>query len=107
MIRHLLRIVWNRRRTNLLISIEIFLSFLVVATVLILGLYLADNYRQPLGYSYQDVWSVRMSMNAPERNFRGRHLPFKHAGRPARQSPLWACCAIGGGHDERPHGRSS
>ena len=37
MIRHLLRIVWNRRRTNLLISIEIFLSFLVLATVLILG----------------------------------------------------------------------
>jgi len=65
MTRHLLRIVWNRRRTNLLISIEIFLSFLVLATILILGLYLADNCRQPLGYSYQDVWSVRIGMNAP------------------------------------------
>ncbi|HSP89403.1 MAG TPA: ABC transporter permease [Vicinamibacterales bacterium] len=66
MIRHLLRIVWNRRRTNLLISIEIFLSFLVLATILILGLYLANNYRQPLGFSYQDVWSVRIGMNAPD-----------------------------------------
>ena len=65
MIRHLVRIVWNRRRTNLLISIEIFLSFLVLATILILGLFLADNYRQPLGFSYQHVWSVRISMNAP------------------------------------------
>jgi len=45
MIRHLLRIVWNRRRTNLLISIEIFFSFLVLATIVILGLFLADNYR--------------------------------------------------------------
>ena len=50
MIRHLLRIVWNRRRTNLLIAIEIFLSFLVLVTVLTLGLYLVDNYRQPLGF---------------------------------------------------------
>ena len=66
MIRHLLRIVWNRRRTNLLIAIEIFLSFLVLATIIILGLYLADNYRQPLGYSYEDIWSVRISMNAPD-----------------------------------------
>ena len=79
MIRHLLRIVWNRRRTNLLISIEIFLSFLVLATVLILGLYLADNYRQPLGYSYQDVWSVRISMNAPDAELIGAGtLPYEY-----------------------------
>ncbi len=91
MIRHLLRIVWNRRRTNLLISIEIFLSFLVVATVLILGLYLADNYRQPLGYSYQDVWSVRMSMNAPDAELSGAgDLPFEDtpAGQRAKVAAL-------------------
>ncbi len=31
MIRHSLRLVWNRKRTNLLITMEIFFSFLVVA----------------------------------------------------------------------------
>ncbi len=91
MIRHLLRIVWNRRRTNLLISVEIFLSFLVLATVLILGLYLADNYRQPLGYSYQDVWSVRISMNAPDTKVAGTStLPLEYtpAGQRARIATL-------------------
>ena len=34
MIRHLLRIVWNRRRANALIAIEILLSFLVLVAVL-------------------------------------------------------------------------
>ena len=91
MIRHLLRIVWNRRRTNLLISIEIFLSFLVLATVVILGLYLADNYRQPLGYAYENVWSVRIGMNAPEVGSSGAGEPlFEHtpAGQRARVATL-------------------
>ena len=91
MIRHLLRIVWNRRRTNLLISIEIFLSFLVLATILILGLFLADNYRQPLGYSYRDIWSIRMSMNAPDAELTGAAtLPFEYtpAGQRAKVATL-------------------
>jgi putative ABC transport system permease protein len=91
MIRHLLRIVWNRRRTNLLISIEIFLSFLVLATVLIFALYLADNYRQPLGYSYRNVWSVRVGMNAPDAALAaGGALPFEYtpAGQRARIASL-------------------
>jgi putative ABC transport system permease protein len=91
MIRHLLRIVWNRRRTNLLISVEIFLSFLVLATVLILGLYLTDNYRQPLGYSYRDVWSVRMSMNAPDGPAaKAETLPYEYtpAGQRAKAAAL-------------------
>jgi putative ABC transport system permease protein len=65
MIRHLLRIVWNRRRANLLIAIEIFLSFLVLATVITIGVYLLDNYLTPLGFDYERAWSVRISMNAP------------------------------------------
>jgi putative ABC transport system permease protein len=91
MIRHLLRIVWNRRRTNLLISIEIFLSFLVLATVLIVGLYLADNYRQPLGYAYEHVWSVRIGMNAPDAETAGPgEQPFEYtpAGQRARVATL-------------------
>jgi putative ABC transport system permease protein len=91
MIRHLLRIVWNRRRTNLLISIEIFLSFLVLATIVILGLFLADNYRRPLGYSYRDTWSVRMSMHAPDAELAETGaLPFEDtpAGQRARVATL-------------------
>lgn len=62
MTRHLLKLVWNRKRTNGLIIVEILISFLVVFIVGTLGLYLWDNYRRPLGYSYQDVWRIRVEI---------------------------------------------
>jgi putative ABC transport system permease protein len=66
MIRHLLRIVWNRRRANALIALELLLSFLVLAAVVTMAVYLLDNYRQPLGFAWDDVWSVRVAMNVAE-----------------------------------------
>lgn len=62
MIRHLLKLVWNRKRMNALIILEIFFSFLVVFVVGTLGLYLWDNVRQPLGFSYTDVWTAGINM---------------------------------------------
>jgi putative ABC transport system permease protein len=91
MIRHLLRIVWNRRRTNLLISFEIFLSFLVLATVITLGVFLFDNYRQPLGFTYQNVWSVRIAMNTVDMELTpADQLPFEQtpAGQRVRVTTL-------------------
>ena len=63
MIRHLLRMVWNRKRANILIAVEIFLSFLVLCAVAIMGLYYLDNYRRPLGYAWQDTWAITMDSN--------------------------------------------
>lgn len=63
MTRHLLKLIWNRRRTNLLVMVEIFFSFLVVFGVASLGAYYAGNYRLPLGYSIDDVWCITVSPN--------------------------------------------
>lgn len=62
MIRHLLKLVWNRKRANALIILEIFFTFLVVFGVGTLGLYLWDNWRRPLGFEWRDVWSVEVDM---------------------------------------------
>ena len=64
MTRHLFKLVWNRKRTNGLMILEIFFSFLVVFVVVTLGIYFWDNYRQPLGYSWQNVWKVTVDMKA-------------------------------------------
>lgn len=64
MTRHLLKLVWNRRRTNLLVVVEIFASFLVLFGVVTLAVFYLDNYRQPLGFVADDVWIV--TQNAPE-----------------------------------------
>jgi putative ABC transport system permease protein len=58
MIRHVLKIVWNRKRANALIVLEIFLSFLVLFAVLTLASALLGSVRQPLGFEWKDVWNV-------------------------------------------------
>lgn len=62
MTRHLFKLVWNRKRTNGLMILEIFFSFLVVFVVSTLGIYFWDNYRQPLGYDWKNVWKVSVEM---------------------------------------------
>lgn len=62
MIRHLLKLVWHRKRANGLLIVEIFFSFLVVFAVAGFGVHLLDNYRRPLGFSWENVWDVRVEM---------------------------------------------
>ncbi|HVF91747.1 MAG TPA: ABC transporter permease [Blastocatellia bacterium] len=69
MIKHLFKIVWNRKRTNFLIIVEIFFSFLVLFSVTVFAVYYTDNYRQPLGFSYDNVWNISVERD------RGRDRP--------------------------------
>jgi putative ABC transport system permease protein len=60
MTRHLLRLMWNRKRQNLLLMVEIFFAFLVVAALSVVGLHFASNFRHPLGFSIERVWQVEV-----------------------------------------------
>jgi putative ABC transport system permease protein len=62
MMRHVFKLIWNRKRTNFLMMAEIFVSFLVLFAVAALGVYLADNWRRPIGFSYDRVWNVAIDM---------------------------------------------
>jgi len=61
MTRHLLKLIWNRRRANALLVFEILLSFLALLGVVTVGVYYANNYRTPLGFDYEDTWLVETS----------------------------------------------
>lgn len=60
MIRHLLKLVWNRKRSTALVMLEIAVSFLVLVGVGAVALHFADNWRRPLGYEWRDVWAVEV-----------------------------------------------
>ncbi len=68
MIRHVMRIVWNRKRSTALMMTELLISFLVLCTVLSIGAYYLDNWRQPLGFDYEDVWSLSAFYPVANRN---------------------------------------
>ena len=65
MTRHVLKIVWNRKRANALIVLEILLSFLVLFAVLTLASALIGSVRQPLGFEWKDVWNVSIENDGP------------------------------------------
>jgi putative ABC transport system permease protein len=62
MIRHLFKLIWNRKRTNVLMMAEIFVSFLVLFAVVALAVYMLDNWRRPIGYSIGRVWNIGIDM---------------------------------------------
>lgn len=62
MIRHVFRLIWNRKRTNGLMMAEIFVAFLVLFAVVALGVYTADNWRRPIGYTVDGIWTVSVDM---------------------------------------------
>jgi putative ABC transport system permease protein len=74
MIRHWMRLIWNRKRANFLIMVEIFISFLVLEGVMLLAAQYVYNYRHPLGYSIADVWAVQVDTKERETDTnRARH----------------------------------
>lgn len=61
MIRHLLKLVWSRKRANALLIVEIFFSFLVVFAVITMAAVMINRWRTPLGFEYHDVWRARVA----------------------------------------------
>ncbi|MCB0572386.1 MAG: ABC transporter permease [Phaeodactylibacter sp.] len=67
MIKHLIKLIWNKKRSNFLLTTEIFVSFLVLFGVMSLMFYNYGNYSEPLGYQYENVWAVYYSrQDAPD-----------------------------------------
>ena len=62
MIAHYLKLVWNRRRANALILVEILVSFLVLCAVFGVVAYYATNWRRPLGFDYRNVWVLQVEI---------------------------------------------
>ncbi len=58
MIRHCFKLAWNRRRANGLILVELIGSFLVLCGVLAAVVYNLDQWRRPMGFEHDDVWSL-------------------------------------------------
>ncbi|ARK10060.1 ABC transporter permease [Fibrella sp. ES10-3-2-2] len=63
MIRHLFTLIWNKKRAHSLLIIEIWASFLVLFGLASLLVYNLRNYREPLGFSYENVWVIDLNNN--------------------------------------------
>ncbi len=58
MTRHLLRLIWNRKRQNFLLTVEIFFAFLTLFGVVLIAAQFVYNARLPVGFAIDRVWNV-------------------------------------------------
>ena len=62
MIKHLFKLIWNKKKQNFLMIAEMFVSFLVIFAVFSMMVFYYHNYKQPMGFDYDDVWVVNYSL---------------------------------------------
>lgn len=62
MVRHLIKLVWNRKRSNLLLSLEIFISFFVLFAVFSTGIINLKRFSAPMGFKWDNVYSIGMTL---------------------------------------------
>src|SRR5476651_1895666 len=58
MIKHLFKLIWNKKKQNFLLMTEILVSFMVIFAVFTLLVYYYNNYKKPMGFEYENVWAV-------------------------------------------------
>src|SRR5690242_17686980 len=68
MIKHLFRLIWNKKKQNFLLITEMFVSFLVMFGIFTLIVFYYKNYKQPMNFDYKDVWVINYT---PPQNLGG------------------------------------
>ncbi|MDB5240294.1 MAG: macrolide transporter permease, partial [Spirosoma sp.] len=63
MIRHLLFLIWNKKKAHTLLITEIWASFLVLFGISSLIIYNVSQYVEPIGFAYDNVWTMSLNNN--------------------------------------------
>jgi putative ABC transport system permease protein len=64
MIRHAFLLIWQRKRANTLLIVELLVTFLVLFALAGVSLHFSRLYRQPLGFNVANTLSVRIATGA-------------------------------------------
>ena len=61
MLTHLFRLIWNKKKQNFLLIVEIFFSFIGLFAAFTFFLYPYNNYKIPTGFEHENVWVVNFN----------------------------------------------
>lgn len=61
MVRHLFKLIWNRKRRTVLLTIEILISFLVLFAILSIFNDNYAKYTEPIGFEYTNLWNLKLT----------------------------------------------
>lgn len=60
MIKHLFKLIWNKKKENFLLISEVLVSFMVMFAVISMLVYYYQNYNTRSGFKYEDVWTIQI-----------------------------------------------
>ncbi|MDB5211297.1 MAG: transporter permease [Sediminibacterium sp.] len=81
MLTHLFKLIWNKKKQNFLLMLEMLVSFIVMFAVFSLLVLFYQNYRQPMGFIYDDVWSINLGSHEGEREKNDSAMAVKESTR--------------------------
>ena len=61
MVQHFFKLIWNKKRSNALLIIEVMVAFLILFGVMSLLTYHYQNNARPLGFAYEQVWALNIN----------------------------------------------
>jgi putative ABC transport system permease protein len=67
---HIIKLIWKKKKSNFLMMLEIFFSFLILFAVWSLTVYSYHNYIQPTGLSTDYVWAISLEFNTERDSMR-------------------------------------
>ena len=68
MLKHLFKLIWNKKKQNFLFLSEIFVSFFVIFVLFSFLTYYYQNYKKEAGFNADQVWSVNYSSPLDTKN---------------------------------------
>ncbi|GAB3898382.1 ABC transporter permease [Spirosoma agri] len=63
MLKHLFTLIWNKKKAHALLIVEIWASFLVLFGLATLIVVNVQNYTEPIGFTYENVWAIGLKNN--------------------------------------------
>jgi putative ABC transport system permease protein len=69
MLRHLFKMIWNKKKQNFLMTMEILVSFLVLFAVFSLIVFNVRNFNRPVGFEFDKVWALTFQIKVRDTTF--------------------------------------
>ena len=63
MIKHLIKLLWNKKKQNSMMVIEIFLSFIVLFAVFSIAIHNLINFNRSIGFNSDNMWRLSIDWN--------------------------------------------
>jgi putative ABC transport system permease protein len=68
MLKHLFKLIWNKKKQNSLLIIEVLISFLAIFGIFSFAVNAYRNYAKPMGLDYENIWVINYNNSLKTKN---------------------------------------